>query len=99
MTRARTSLQFLAALAALSSLACERHTTTYRCEGGGVITAKYSSGAVHLQLPDTTVDLLQVHSPDGDRYSDDTYTLWPKGTGVLVQRGDVIVYRNCIAGS
>lgn len=96
MTRARVSIAALAALAALSSVACERHTTTYRCEGGAVVTAKYSSGAVHLELPDTTVDLLQVHSPDGDRYSNDTFTLWPKGAGVLVQRGDVIVYRNCI---
>ena len=96
MTRAQLSSMALAARAVLSSVACVRHTTTNRCEGGAVVTAKYSSGAVHLELPDTTVDLLQVHSPDGDRYSDDTYTLWPKGTGVLVQRGDVIVYRNCI---
>ena len=95
----RTAVRAAAIVLALSSAACERHTTTYRCEGGGVITAKYSSGAVHLQLPDTTVDLLQVHSPDGDRYSDDTYTLWPKGTGVLVQRGDLIIYRGCIGGS
>lgn len=99
MNRARTSGRLLATLAVLSALACERHTTAYRCEGGAAVTAKYSSGAVHLVLPDTAVDLLQVHSPDGDRYSDGTYTLWPKGAGVLVQRGDVIVYRNCIAGS
>lgn len=96
MTRARATLCGATALALLSSAACERHTTTYRCEGGTSITARYSSGAVRLVLPDTTVDLLQVHSPNGDRYSDDTYTLWPKDSSVLVQRGDLIVYRNCI---
>ena len=95
----RAAIRAGAAVAVLSSVACERHTETYRCEGGAVVTAKYSSGAVRLELPDTTVDLLQVHSPNGDRYSDDTYTLWPRGSGVLVQRGDLIIYRNCIGAS
>lgn len=72
---------------------------TYRCEGGAALTAHFTGGAVRLELPDTTVTLRKVEAADGVHYGTGTYILWPKETGTVVQRGDLIIYRNCIDAS
>lgn len=93
----RTMLSAVAiAAAALACAACGRRTVTYRCEGGQNITARFSGTSARVKLPDTTVTLPLEHASTGDRYSDGTYTLWPNNPGTLMQRGDLIIYRNCI---
>lgn len=94
----RASLALATLVAALSLTACgDRHDTSYRCEGGTAITAHLSGSTLRLELPDTTVTLQRAESGDGVRYGTGEYTFWMKDNQAMVQRGDLIIHRNCLA--
>lgn len=94
------SPRFIITALLLAPFGCERNTATYRCEGGSVVTADIDGSGARVTLPDTTVTLALVRDSAGDRYSNGTYTLWPREKdGAVVQRGDLIIYRHCIGAS
>ncbi len=72
---------------------------TYACADGVTIEAVFDNDAqtVTVTLPDGTLELPQVVSASGARYSDGTTTFWTKGDGAFVQVNDETVIDDCVA--
>lgn len=74
-------------------------TATYRCDQGKGFTVQYRDNqTARATFGSKTVELPQVESASGARYSDGSITLFTKGDTAFVDVGDQRVFANCTTG-
>ncbi|HEY9661008.1 MAG TPA: MliC family protein, partial [Allocoleopsis sp.] len=91
------SLPIVLSIVALPGQA-QANTVTYRCDGGRTFEAEFNQESAQLRFGgDQVLDLSQVRSASGARYSDGETTLFIKGKDAFIQTNDTVTYDNCIA--
>lgn len=91
------SLPIVLAVVALPGQA-QANTVTYRCDGGSTFEAEFNQESARLRLDrNQTLDLSQIRSASGARYSDGETTLFIKGKGAFIQVNGTVTYDNCVA--
>ncbi len=72
---------------------------TYACADDVTIEAVFDNDVrtATVTLPDGTLELPQVESASGAKYSDGTTTFWTKGDEAFVQVNDETVISDCLA--
>jgi membrane-bound inhibitor of C-type lysozyme len=63
-------------------------TFVYECEDSYNFTARFSENAVWLFLPAQAVQLPQVRSGSGEKYSGSGITFWSKGRSAILETAD-----------
>ena len=66
----------------------QARTFVYECPGDFSFVARTETGKIWLFLPGKTIDLPQVPSASGTRYSNGSDTFWSKADEALVETGD-----------
>jgi membrane-bound inhibitor of C-type lysozyme len=71
---------------------------SYQCADGVAVDAVYDNEnrTVTVTLPDGLLELPQVESASGARYSDGTTTFWSQGDEAFVEVNDEIVIQDCV---
>lgn len=91
----------------------EFQSMSYTCDGGETFTVfrgEYRGGDMRVKLEAdeiwmsdaqtrTAYRMQRVRSASGEKYSDGDISFWTKGAEAMVQKGDNVLYKACLANS
>jgi len=91
-------LPVVVAIASLPANANQQQAVRYQCEGGKTFEAQYSKETAQVKLGENqTLNLRQVPTASGVRYTDDRTTLSTKGNQAVIEVGNQITFQRCLA--